>query len=580
VGYIPTVEGKDFGLWSEYEELNKGWIVDAFKVNPSGDMGALDEIASEKDVLVIPDIWDLILLDANGNEINYDASSCGDQGRVEPAAEEQVAENPEDGPASPVWLLSPPPNPLRPNLVNYNMRSDPIFLEAVETIHKYRATTFHDICTATKVREEPRRAIKITISWVLTTDSHNMLLQFQNSNRFNHQFFAFSEKQVDTMVVTPVFGGFEDGAEIVGHYVAIVPWEVYFKDELPNGTDAVEAVVDSSCGHTFTFDIHGHNATFKGEVDGHDYAYDHMGKASHFGDIAHDSCVYTLTVYPTAAYEESYESNNPLYYMLFIFGIFGLTSMAFLLFDCLVRKRQKALVHTTKRQNALVSSLFPKSVQKQLLEDLEEGKWNKSGTAGLRSFLRETDVTTELKMGKSIPFTENGKSKPIADLFPDVTIMFADIAGFTGEHSHGVTCRISKCLSPFPFPRPAFALTITSSNSDFAMMKNPIHQKAWSSTREPSQVFTLLENIYHEFDQLCKRRRVFKVEVVGDCYVAYVEGLMRGASTISIARFDPTHLTSASSSFLSCSPASAASQILARSTPLLWRGSPGTVWKA
>jgi class 3 adenylate cyclase len=43
---------------------------------------------------------------------------------------------------------------------------------------------------------------------------------------------------------------------------------------------------------------------------------------------------------------------------------------------------------------------------------------------------------------------------------------------------------------------------------------------AWSSTREPSQVFTLLENIYHEFDELCTRRRVFKVEVVGDCYVA------------------------------------------------------------
>jgi class 3 adenylate cyclase len=47
---------------------------------------------------------------------------------------------------------------------------------------------------------------------------------------------------------------------------------------------------------------------------------------------------------------------------------------------------------------------------------------------------------------------------------------------------------------------------------------------AWSSTREPSQVFTLLETIYHEFDTIAKRRRVFKVETVGDCYVA-VAGL-------------------------------------------------------
>jgi class 3 adenylate cyclase len=66
------------------------------------------------------------------------------------------------------------------------------------------------------------------------------------------------------------------------------------------------------------------------------------------------------------------------------------------------------------------------------------------------------------------------RSKPIDDLFPSTTVMFADIVGFT----------------------------------------------AWSSMREPSQVFVLLESIYKEFDTLAKRRKVFKVETVGDCYVA------------------------------------------------------------
>jgi len=45
---------------------------------------------------------------------------------------------------------------------------------------------------------------------------------------------------------------------------------------------------------------------------------------------------------------------------------------------------------------------------------------------------------------------------------------------------------------------------------------------AWSSMREPSQVFTLLETVYHEFDVIAKRRRVFKVETVGDWYVHYI----------------------------------------------------------
>jgi class 3 adenylate cyclase len=47
---------------------------------------------------------------------------------------------------------------------------------------------------------------------------------------------------------------------------------------------------------------------------------------------------------------------------------------------------------------------------------------------------------------------------------------------------------------------------------------------AWSSVREPSQVFTLLETVYRAFDLIACNRHVFKVETVGDCFVA-VAGL-------------------------------------------------------
>ena len=52
-----------------------------------------------------------------------------------------------------------------------------------------------------------------------------------------------------------------------------------------------------------------------------------------------------------------------------------------------------------------------------------------------------------------------------SDLFPHCTVLFADIAGFT----------------------------------------------AWSSLRDPAQVFTLLESIYSAFDQIARKRGVFKV---------------------------------------------------------------------
>jgi len=63
---------------------------------------------------------------------------------------------------------------------------------------------------------------------------------------------------------------------------------------------------------------------------------------------------------------------------------------------------------------------------------------------------------------------------PIAELYASTTVLFADIAGFT----------------------------------------------AWSSARSPSEVFTLLETLYSAFDAIAKRRGVFKVETIGDSYVA------------------------------------------------------------
>jgi class 3 adenylate cyclase len=44
---------------------------------------------------------------------------------------------------------------------------------------------------------------------------------------------------------------------------------------------------------------------------------------------------------------------------------------------------------------------------------------------------------------------------------------------------------------------------------------------AWSSTREPAQVFILLQTVYQAFDKIAKRRKVFKVETIGDSYGAH-----------------------------------------------------------
>jgi len=162
-----------------------------------------------------------------------------------------------------------------------------------------------------------------------------------------------------------------------------------------------------------------------------------------------------------------------------------------------VQRRQRRTVLKAKQTNKIVAALFPSNVRDRLLKDaaeqaeqqLEE-KNNKAKFkfGGAQKDQLKMFMDEEEEQHKHQPYN----TKPIADLFPSATVMFADIVGFT----------------------------------------------AWSSVREPSQVFTLLETVYHAFDELAKRRRVFKVETVGDCYVA-VAGLPdpRPDHVLVMARF-------------------------------------------
>jgi hypothetical protein len=119
-------------------------------------------------------------------------------------------------------------------------------------------------------------------------------------------------------------------------------------------------VVKSSCGHEFTFEIRGLvNTLLSSNEDVHDPQYDAVFVSGAFAAFVHDTCEYTLNVYPTNEFEDQYKSNDPIYYMLVVIAIFVATSLSFLIFDWLVTKRQRALVTTAKKQNALVASLFP-----------------------------------------------------------------------------------------------------------------------------------------------------------------------------------------------------------------------------
>jgi Adenylate and Guanylate cyclase catalytic domain len=107
--------------------------------------------------------------------------------------------------------------------------------------------------------------------------------------------------------------------------------------------------------------------------------------------------------------------------------------------------------------------------------------------AAKNRFYQIHDETEEVLVGSffSVPSTATSAdeksnnivttgAKPMADMFSDTTVMFADISGFT----------------------------------------------VWSMTLQPNQVFTLLAKLHRSLDDMAAKRKILKVESVGDVYCA------------------------------------------------------------
>lgn len=125
-----------------------------------------------------------------------------------------------------------------------------------------------------------------------------------------------------------------------------------------------------------------------------------------------------------------------------------------------------------------MSSLFPSNVRARLYgADDQQDDSSHAGSSKrkqLKTFVNDKGEGRRASNAGNLVST----GRPIADLFPSASVLFSDIAGFT----------------------------------------------SWSSMREPSQVFILLESLYALFDRIALKRGVFKVETIGDCYMA-VTGL-------------------------------------------------------
>ncbi|CAB9523074.1 Receptor-type guanylate cyclase gcy [Seminavis robusta] len=257
-------------------------------------------------------------------------------------------------------------------------------------------------------------------------------------------------------------------------------WRHVMEEILAEGSPGVTAVFKNECGNqSFSYLIKGSEPSFLGHIDAHDGEYESMCQSRPLFDLSNldgrysgrpinaEFCPFEVTLCPTQEMEGVFVTNNPTIYAVaaaFVF-LFLITTIVFLLYAMEITRRQKITLAKALQARNIVNDVFPAIIRNRMLEQEQEANIGgyTSNKQRVKSFLNSGTGTEAGALGK-----------PIADLYTSTTIMFADVAGFT----------------------------------------------PWSSTRDPGQVFTFLQTIYQGFDAIAHRRKVFKVETVGDCYVA------------------------------------------------------------
>jgi class 3 adenylate cyclase len=245
---------------------------------------------------------------------------------------------------------------------------------------------------------------------------------------------------------------------------------------LPEGVDGIIAVLKDNCGNVMSFELSSGKAYFLGYEDVHEAEMASYVRTETniemYEEILDGLCAHDLSLYPTNKLRATYDTWDAAVYTAIVAGAFSLTAFLLTVYDYMVTRRQDKTMQTALHSRAIVTSLFPESIARQLVNEAHETKKDKNmqkpylNRTGFENVLSDRGEVNTLEVMKA--------SKPLADLFPEATVMFGDLVGFT----------------------------------------------SWSSMREPHQVFMLLETIYAAFDEIAARLRVFKVETVGDCYVA------------------------------------------------------------
>lgn len=154
--------------------------------------------------------------------------------------------------------------------------------------------------------------------------------------------------------------------------------------------------------------------------------FDDMYENATVSTLSRNSCVYSYRLRKGREFDDIFSTDLPIVFAVIVACIFLLMGFAFVVYDCIVSRRNVKVMSAAVRSTAIVTSLFPSTVRDRLYEGNANSAATATSKARLKKFVdKGVGFDNHIEAGKSREVVL--ESKPIADLFPDTTVMFADI---------------------------------------------------------------------------------------------------------------------------------------------------------
>lgn len=255
-------------------------------------------------------------------------------------------------------------------------------------------------------------------------------------------------------VTVPLFRELNNAkeSEMAGFIMAILPFDIFVGDLLPDGVDGIYAVLRNSCQQTFTYEVMGSRvslfsvltskwegfmvpvsshmhflqnaqARYLGEGDQHDPSYDHLEVTVPLTEnpvteeTTFSNCNYEFKLYPSKTFEGETQDNLPVIASVSAACVFLAIAVAFFMYSYFVAKRNRKIVDAAAKSNAIVLSLFPAHVRDKLLKTRDWGNMGKQKKNGEMDHLMESAAS----MGSDTFPVAGSQSETIAELFPSAS---------------------------------------------------------------------------------------------------------------------------------------------------------------